>query len=187
MLLLFYAFGMTESARIVALVQRTARWADAATVRRLLYATQQHTAAVRTRAEALAALAAILPAHGHSTAAELLAANVLPHLPGGERKCRYLAHCLGLLLTHLFATTTSAAHDRDHLGNRRVDTVGTLLAQQLRSALLRMRGFVAVARPSPCVQIWARHPPSAGWPRRCSVGRRSRRLCASWTRTPGAP
>jgi hypothetical protein len=69
-LLLFYAYepGHTSERRHVAchrimdineicvLIQRTCRWATVDTLRRLLYATQQHTAAVRDREEALAVL-----------------------------------------------------------------------------------------------------------------------------------
>lgn len=55
-LLLFFAFGIVDIDTVCAMVQRTSTWADMTTLRRLLYATHQHTAAVRTRDEALAAL-----------------------------------------------------------------------------------------------------------------------------------
>lgn len=55
-LLLFYAFGIVGIDAVCAMVRRTATWADMPTLRRLLYATHQHTAAVRNRDEALSAL-----------------------------------------------------------------------------------------------------------------------------------
>ena len=55
-LLLFYAYGVMDRDTICTMIRRTAGWADVPTLRRLLYATQQHTAAVRDRSEAMAVL-----------------------------------------------------------------------------------------------------------------------------------
>ena len=117
MLLLFFAYGVTDMREIYRLVRRTAQWADDTTLRRLLYATQQHTTAVRDREDALATLTRCVqqhPAASSSTSrsnnpisavADLLIrgqftvgnyprlpnANVLPHLTSTESKVCYLA------------------------------------------------------------------------------------------------
>jgi DNA-directed RNA polymerase beta subunit len=159
--LLFYAFGVFDADAIGARVQRTAQWADLPTLRRLLYATVQHTAAVRNRVEALTVLAGFMTQqqthsrHGGArstnattspatAAEELLSANVLPHLVTTENKLEYLAYLVGTLLNHLFLPSARQSHffDKDHMGNKRMDVCGTLLSQQLRNALYRMRGYV---------------------------------------------
>jgi DNA-directed RNA polymerase beta subunit len=111
-LLLFYAYGVLDLEEIYRLIRRTARWADQDTMRRLLYATQQHTSNVRDHGEALAVLTRYTqlhpvvgggrgggPAAGSNAATEdLLNANVLPHLAWSRAKLEYLAHLIGLLL-----------------------------------------------------------------------------------------
>lgn len=182
-MLLFFAFGLTDVDAICDRIRRTARWADTPTLRRLLYATSQHTAAVRSRDEALAVLtrciarppaaptttpgtsvgstittAAVarnnaLMAGGVSATEDLLArpappprmmgarrhanANVLPHLTGVERKTEFLAYLIGVLLNHLFDPSAHASQqfDKDHVGNKRFDVCGVLLAQQIRNSL----------------------------------------------------
>ncbi len=62
-ILLFYAFGVFDLDAIGVRVQRTARWADLPTIQRLMYATIQHTAAVRTRGEALMVLSGFMAQH----------------------------------------------------------------------------------------------------------------------------
>ncbi len=122
-MLLFYAFGMFDADAICTKVQCTARWADLTTLRRLLYATVQHTAAVRNLSEALMVLTGFMAQHqvhrsstaqSSSTsssnpspsptnaAEELLNANVLPHLMSPEAKLEYRTYLIGVLLNHLF-------------------------------------------------------------------------------------
>ena len=142
-LLLFYAYDIITPTDIYALIRRTSPWADDAVLHRLLYATQQHTSNVHSRAEALAVLTYYTQMHtatngvgGRSTAPatnsgnsyaaaeDLLNANVLPHLTRPQSKVLYLAHLVGLLLNHMFVPTARASlmYDKDHMGALR--TVG---------------------------------------------------------------
>ena len=126
-LLLFYAYGVMDLDTICSMVQRTSQWADIAALRRLLYATQQHTAAVRDRGEAIAVLVRCAsnggpprpgqPAPSPASVEDLLNANVLPHLPQPRAKLRFLAHLVGILLNHLFLPTArgSQMYDKDHM------------------------------------------------------------------------
>ena len=45
---------------------------------------------------------------------------------------------------HLFLPSARASqmYDKDHMGNKRIDVCGPLLAQQVRTALFRVRAFV---------------------------------------------
>lgn len=144
-ILLFYAFGVFDLDAVCAKVQKTSRWADLPTLRRLLYATSQHTAAVRNRGEALSVLSGFMAQHHHpgnaaaaaahpspsSAAEELLTANVLPHLTTTDAKLEYLAYLIGVLLNHLFLPAARNSHqfDKDHMGNKRLDGCGTLLSR----------------------------------------------------------
>jgi DNA-directed RNA polymerase beta subunit len=51
---------------------------------------------------------------------------------------------IGILLNYLFydKARQSQIYDKDFMGNKRIDVCGILLAQQIRNALYRMRGFV---------------------------------------------
>ena len=51
---------------------------------------------------------------------------------------------IGILLNYLFwdKARKSQIYDKDFMGNKRIDVCGTLLSQQIRNALYRMRGFV---------------------------------------------
>jgi hypothetical protein len=126
-LLLFYAFGVVDNAVVYALIRRTASWADIPTLRRLLYATQQHTIAVNNQREALSVLTKIILQHNSTTSTtiqsgsvnpqaateDLLNANVLPHLTTTEGKVHYLAHLIGILLNHLFLPSARRSSQYD--------------------------------------------------------------------------
>lgn len=130
---------MHDTGEVCALVARTCKWADTATIKRLLYPTNQHCSAVRNRTDAIATLSRCIAARGSqhcSTPAateDLLArgkcsvyclrwpnANVLPHLVTIPAKLQFLAHMIGLLLNHLFcsAARCSQVYDKDHMGHR---------------------------------------------------------------------
>lgn len=138
--LLFLAYGYEDLDEIVNLIARTATF-DAATIRRLLYVTVQHTVGVRTREEALGILAQYMQAgpptsaasngrsrsssrhgsHVTSPVEDLLHANVLPHLGRPVAKMAYLAHMIGILLNQMFSPDAATAQqfDKDFLGNKR--------------------------------------------------------------------
>ena len=72
-MLLFNAYGFTDLNDICRLIHRTCRWADQAQLRHLLYPTIQHSAAVRSKADALSVLCKCMQlhatsSHGHTTA-----------------------------------------------------------------------------------------------------------------------
>jgi DNA-directed RNA polymerase beta subunit len=71
-------------------------------------------------------------------------ANLLPHLVQTQHKVEFLSHMIGILLNYLFydKARQSQIYDKDFMGNKRIDVCGILLAQQIRNALYRMRGFV---------------------------------------------
>ena len=163
-MLLFNALGMQDVDHVCALIHRTCHhWADRDQLRRLVYSTTQHSAAVRTREDALSVLHRCMQQHvasnqgggamravppsgadGLVAAEELLNANLLPHLTQTHHKTEYLAHMVGILLNHMFwdKARRTQVYDKDFMGNKRIDVCGTLLAQQIRNALYRMRGFV---------------------------------------------
>ena len=63
-LLLFHAYGLQSLDDVCELVQRTAPWADVPTLCGLLYATEQHTAGVVDRMDALRVLIGAAPRRG---------------------------------------------------------------------------------------------------------------------------
>lgn len=119
--MLFIAYGYTDLDEVCDMIAHTAVW-DASVIKDLLYVTRQHTAAVRTQAEALQVLSNYMmaaPAGGSSLtrsssssntsspgniAEDLLHANVLPHLATPAAKMKFLAHMVGVLLNHIFDT-----------------------------------------------------------------------------------
>ena len=64
-------------------------------------------------------------------------ANVLPHLTSADTKMEYICYLLGVLFNRLFQpeAQTSLVFDKDNISNKRVDSCGVLLAQQVRNAL----------------------------------------------------
>lgn len=158
-LLLFYAFGVVDLDEIGRLIQRTSTWASVETLVRLLYPTTQHTQAVRSQEESLKVLMrsmlqtgrtdpqnASAPKHDSScerclsvATEDLLHANVLPHLADVASKVQYLAFMVGVLLNHMFhpPSRISQYYDKDHMGNKRVDTCGVLLARLRRSLSIK--------------------------------------------------
>ena len=67
------------------------------------------------------------------------------------------------MLNHMFwdKARRTQVYDKDFMGNKRIDICGTLLAQQIRNALYRMRGFVDMGNTdgeSVCV-FSIPHPP----------------------------
>lgn len=113
--MLFLAYGYTELDEVCDMIAKTAVW-EVSVIKDLLYVTLQHTAAVRTQAEAIQVLSQYMmsgPATGSNTRSsnasstpgaveDLLHANVLPHLALPEAKMQYLAHMVGVLLNHIF-------------------------------------------------------------------------------------
>lgn len=108
--LLFLAYGYTNLDHVCGMIAQTARWSPDV-IRELLYATSQHTAAIRNPQDALQILASFIqPGTASATARsstsggaaggggsiaaaeELLYANVLPHLSGSEAKMQFLTH-----------------------------------------------------------------------------------------------
>lgn len=120
--LLFYAFGMTDRNAIFALVQETARDHTIDDIQRLLHPTLQHAMTVNSQHDALVVLMRSTQQHINKhggvqkqTAAvdpaaatyDLLCANVLPHLSTVDNKCKYVAHMVGLILTQLLLNNVS--------------------------------------------------------------------------------
>ena len=103
-------------------------WASIATIRRLLYATQQHTSTVQNSVEAVAALSRCIAQHnqqgtfksgssvGPNATEDLLNANVLPHLSLPQTKVHFLAHLVGVLLNYLFTPAARRSMQYDNVG-----------------------------------------------------------------------
>lgn len=74
--LLFSAYGYTDLDEICSLIRRTCRWADLEQLRHLLYPTIQHSAAVRSKSDALSVLCKCMQLHaasGHNNASRAAA------------------------------------------------------------------------------------------------------------------
>lgn len=143
-ILLFYAFGMTDRSAIFALVKETAHSHTLEDIRRHLHPTMQHAMTVNTQNDALLVLMRSTQQHNNrqggshhaqtdpiSATYDLLCANVLPHLSTVENKCKYVAHMVGLIINYIThgPAKRSVQYDKDHMGNKRVDTCGALLGQ----------------------------------------------------------
>jgi hypothetical protein len=64
--LLFNAYGFSDMNVVCGLIHRTCRWADREQLRHLLYPTSQHSAAVRSKADALSVLCKCMQLHATS-------------------------------------------------------------------------------------------------------------------------
>lgn len=160
---------------ICAKVRRTARWADIATIQRLMYATIQHTAAVRSRSEALVVLSGFMAQHQaggsggdtsrksttnpspspNDAAEELLIANVLPHLTSTDAKLEYLAYLIGLLLNHLFLPSARRSNlfDKDHMGIRWCPVVVIVIVVVVVVVVVQFLYFFYSSVPLPSTPI----------------------------------
>ena len=75
-----------------------------------------------------------------TAALDAIANSVLPHLGSGAAdKLRYIIYMVGTLVVYAHS---GKADDRDTYANKRLETPGILIGQQVRCSLQRMRSFV---------------------------------------------